>query len=725
MHREHPGQESLNGAHPAAPSARTRANRAVVDTSRPPAPPARVLSRRQASRGAVGRSGAPMLPAQARHQSNRGAGSAADNSVGPAATTADVLHDLDIAELENLLQQSQAAVSRLAGNAVLVVGESGAGKSTFINYMNDNLEIHEDDMTGIMSVSARRTQGDAPVISRANAGSCTVFPKAHRSAGRMFIDTAGYFDSRGVAHDISVHCSLASVLKSVKVEAIIVVLPSKICEPANRCMGVVPIVQALENITGSNEHTYKRSVFYLFNESLEQRRPKTAIQRCKIFERYLAEYSRSYHASEVKAASCLRKILACDILTYDPMDPAARASINAKISRCRPLHTPAGTSTFTQRSVLGPHAGKLRMLSESIASRLVRGDEDMKRINQDVQDAQRQDQQIVSNIAMLESSMQDIEARLSDSSAVYDGQADCQRSIESYQRQAQQHRAEAARLNAEIRSLISQNASLSSDSSRVGVGNIDYDEKETYGTVKQGVIKDKYETLEADAGYPITYVDERGGTQSVEEGSCGYFTDKSISGSEYSIRYVGPSHVYGWCKIKLFTEKRLTAENTSKVRSNESKISDYNTQIESCHERAKTADKEVALQEETIRKLFTQGRQNLEVLLRAKQGEKSRLQASQQSQMATVSKHQARIADIAKKISHDGGAFKMLHRLVTLIPQISHNVHLVRKMMTLLSYRWYQPLLQGRVVDVKHFGLDHPILSATEASTVDAVMAPQ
>ncbi|MDI7816389.1 ATP-binding protein [Clostridioides difficile] len=133
-------------------------------------------------------------------------------------------------EITLLLDEGKVAINKAQGqNLILVLGGTGCGKSTAINYLAGCvMKEVEDEDTGTSYIECL----DPVAEIGSGAVSQTLYPnivdmrKPVEGMNAKLCDTAGFSDNRGVAHDISAAVSLGEVFKnSASICAVIVLIP--------------------------------------------------------------------------------------------------------------------------------------------------------------------------------------------------------------------------------------------------------------------------------------------------------------------------------------------------------------------------------------------------------------------------------------------------------------------------------------------------------------------
>lgn len=113
-------------------------------------------------------------------------------------------------------------------NIIIVLGPTGAGKGTLINYLSGTAlkPVYQD---GTWKLSAEKTLPDISISH--SRQSDTFYPAIHSPEGKNFsyIDSPGFGDSRGVAHDIATAYFRQKIMEMQEIKSmkVLIALPYK------------------------------------------------------------------------------------------------------------------------------------------------------------------------------------------------------------------------------------------------------------------------------------------------------------------------------------------------------------------------------------------------------------------------------------------------------------------------------------------------------------------
>ena len=109
-----------------------------------------------------------------------------------------------IHEIYRLIGEGNARIQEEAEKAILILGKTGAGKSTLTYLLaQQQLKAKLDDNTGNMMVEAEKQLGDIKISH--NAVSETKIPNKYQSGNNVVLwDCPGFNDTGGVAQEIAI-----------------------------------------------------------------------------------------------------------------------------------------------------------------------------------------------------------------------------------------------------------------------------------------------------------------------------------------------------------------------------------------------------------------------------------------------------------------------------------------------------------------------------------------
>lgn len=160
---------------------------------------------------------------------------------------------IDYSKLHSLLNSATESVKKSkCKQSTLVIGNTGAGKSTLINYLlGYKLVPVEDDLTGEISIEVDSTETGYAKIGQSLLHSETLYSKTYEgSDGNTYCDCPGFNETRGDIFKIATGISIKATLNAFdSVKGIIVVIDAA-SFLTNRAVGIRSVIQALDNFLG-------------------------------------------------------------------------------------------------------------------------------------------------------------------------------------------------------------------------------------------------------------------------------------------------------------------------------------------------------------------------------------------------------------------------------------------------------------------------------------------
>lgn len=129
------------------------------------------------------------------------------------------LSEVELKELENNIVNIEKQAQKFKGKeVVLVVGKTGSGKSTTINYLQERKlkEVIDQGGNAFLEIDADQDtfEGVSPAMS-AGIDACTTIATPYACIDSLyFCDTAGFSDPAGIATNLANHIAVQSVIKN-------------------------------------------------------------------------------------------------------------------------------------------------------------------------------------------------------------------------------------------------------------------------------------------------------------------------------------------------------------------------------------------------------------------------------------------------------------------------------------------------------------------------------
>ncbi len=237
----------------------------------------------------------------------------------------------EIDELQALFRAAQESTAALyEQELILIIGNSGTGKSTCINYMLEHpLEMVTNTRNGgrELKLADPDAPGAAP-IGRLLGGSETLFPAAYRRTDvnpLIFCDTGGFPDTRGGCTTIAIHYAIRSAVTTARrIKAVIIMCTEAQIFDADKGATIVfEKIKAVKELLGPDVEGYQSSVFLIFNKvrdrDLEQLRNTLSDVVADLLN-VDEERDRRPSASEIEIANLLSFIRPENILIINPAD---------------------------------------------------------------------------------------------------------------------------------------------------------------------------------------------------------------------------------------------------------------------------------------------------------------------------------------------------------------------------------------------------------------------
>lgn len=133
--------------------------------------------------------------------------------------------------IQSCIQMSQAEFEKARGkDIVLIIGETGTGKSTVVNYLS-GCKMEPRKEGGRRQVIVSPSSPIREIMPIGHTDSKTLIPQIHSHAGGpTFCDCPGFFDDRGAEINISNAVNIKNLVKSARSVRILILLSYKTLE---------------------------------------------------------------------------------------------------------------------------------------------------------------------------------------------------------------------------------------------------------------------------------------------------------------------------------------------------------------------------------------------------------------------------------------------------------------------------------------------------------------
>lgn len=217
-----------------------------------------------------------------------------------------------LVETRNLIKNGGKAISKAENeNIVLILGSTGCGKSTSINYLAGCQMVEvEDKDTGMKSIACLDPIADIGdgSISKTLYPQIIDFKCPLENYNFKFLDTAGFSDNRGAAHDICASFCLGQVFEKSAAILGVIVLIQEADITTSRIPQVVALFKQLNMCL--NRESFSGCITFFISKNFTNKTPKNlyhlllkSYNELKnsheniawLFEEFLAEESQNIH----------------------------------------------------------------------------------------------------------------------------------------------------------------------------------------------------------------------------------------------------------------------------------------------------------------------------------------------------------------------------------------------------------------------------------------------
>lgn len=245
-------------------------------------------------------------------------------------------------------ENTQAAKEK---EIVLVIGNTGSGKSTTINYLLENPLATKQDEYGIdyIDVADPNTQQHYPKIGQSSTVSETLYPEVYRApSGLDICDCPGFGDTRGEVEAITAAVSTKAVIKNARsIRAIVVLLGFPF--DGDKCLTLRNSFSTLQILLsqshGSNQNAVDSqqlmsSIIFLASKTSHNGKS------IRLFNKILAEVENNPHFEEADTIKFMCNLILKNPANYIEVNPLDQGQTRSMILERLRISQPLPGSTF-------------------------------------------------------------------------------------------------------------------------------------------------------------------------------------------------------------------------------------------------------------------------------------------------------------------------------------------------------------------------------------------
>jgi predicted GTPase len=209
----------------------------------------------------------------------------------------------DVVELQSIIERSCKDINQNINRSILVIGDTGTGKSTLVNaLLGIKLKAKEYEF-GIDQYSIRPVTGEkGPEIGDTSI-SVTTIPQLWVKGENAFWDCPGFEDTKGPIQDIANAFYINRIFENSKeVKILLVISHSQLCGDrtstkivkkfSNIFKDIIPVMQSLSVVITKVNPRYKVDKYRGLFRAIQEEQSESCTDKEKIFYEFLAKKRR-------------------------------------------------------------------------------------------------------------------------------------------------------------------------------------------------------------------------------------------------------------------------------------------------------------------------------------------------------------------------------------------------------------------------------------------------
>ena len=463
--------------------------------------------------------------------------------------------------LEELLCAAREQLASAVGKKVLlVVGKTGAGKSTLVRYLQGyRYESYIDEDTGdklLREIAPENPPLVSPMVG--HAGSCTLVPAIYSvNDDTYFCDTAGIGDSRGETERAFAFIVLQMVARVAgDIKGIICVAEEPTLFSA-RSTGFIEIAKVLHSIIRND--AARDAILLVTNRGTKSKDELVASIKKLIRRTDINDGAKDVIEMFVHTKNIISNI---DITSADASNLIiSQVFNNTSIDRSYLSITNSDAMDQSLRGVI-----------EAV---VVRGNALLDERDKAIGVIERKTADLTREEGLLRTRRADVRRYqgMIDSDNQLMTHADVERIIQErdrYEEELRDARSAVVEQNSKIKRIVANLNKAKANTTEVSIHQASWDELAILGPQKEDTVN-KHKFYYNSGDVPITDIRTEGSITATK-GSYGSWSGKSVNGSVAEITYSTPSHVYGRASFKCLAQTRFTAAGKAEINNQEESL---------------------------------------------------------------------------------------------------------------------------------------------------------